>query len=182
MTRNDPGGVQVQPSGFDKEHVPAARGVDAVRLARIAKAEEEVVRLCRGDRPGGRTFRMTVPVESTDSDIVLLDGLTAGRDALADLDRDRIELELLRRNQDNDTPGPWIQRAFEALAHAQGNAELAERAWDVLIALERGDAHGPVVSDALDILAPIVDEERRSSRARPAPEATAGQADSERGR
>jgi hypothetical protein len=46
------------------------------------------------------------------------------------------ELELLRRNDKEDTPGPWIQRAFDALAIAKGNAartELLEGAIDQLL-------------------------------------------------
>lgn len=51
--------------------------------ARIARAEEEVSRLAKGPyRPGGRSFRMTVPVDDGDSDMVLLAGLAAGREAL----------------------------------------------------------------------------------------------------
>jgi len=55
-------------------------------LVAIEAAEQEVHRLAIGpNRAGGRSFRMTVPVNSTDSDIVLIDGLMAGRRALAAL-------------------------------------------------------------------------------------------------
>jgi hypothetical protein len=53
---------------------------------RIERAEREVIRLT-GSGPGGqrdRNFRMTVPAEpDRDSDLVLMDGLQAGREALA---------------------------------------------------------------------------------------------------
>lgn len=54
-----------------------------VAEASIEAAEQEVFRLCRGpNRAGGRSFRMTIPVEPTDSDIVLINGLQAGREAV----------------------------------------------------------------------------------------------------
>lgn len=56
--------------------------------ARIERAEREVIRLT-GSGPGGsrdRSFRMTIPAEpDRDSDLVLMDGLDAGREALATL-------------------------------------------------------------------------------------------------
>jgi hypothetical protein len=57
---------------------------------RIERAEREVIRLT-GSGPGGqhdRNFRMTVPAEpDRDSDLVLMDGLQAGREALAARER-----------------------------------------------------------------------------------------------
>lgn len=37
------------------------------------------------------------------------------------------ENKVFRANSDEDTPGPWIQRAFDALAVAQGNADVVVR-------------------------------------------------------
>lgn len=57
------------------------------QLDRIEAAEQEVYRLAKGSgRAGGRSFRMTVPVEPTDSDIVLIDGLAVARELLAERD------------------------------------------------------------------------------------------------
>lgn len=52
----------------------------------IAAALAEVYALCQGEhRTGGHRFRMSIPVEQTDSDIVLLKGLQAGEAALDEL-------------------------------------------------------------------------------------------------
>lgn len=49
----------------------------------IGAAEQEVFALCKGpNRPGGRSFRMTVPVDPKDSDVVLIAGLDAGQTAV----------------------------------------------------------------------------------------------------
>ena len=87
------------------------------REARIERAEREVIRLT-GSGPGGqldRHFRMTVPAEpDRDSDLVLMDGLAAGREAL-DAARTPSQPDLRealgdgpwQQLSDAATPGPW---------------------------------------------------------------------------
>lgn len=55
---------------------------------------------------------------------------------------ERAELVLLRRNANEDTPGPWIQRAFDALGTAKANAARVETMEKALVALRREFTHG----------------------------------------
>lgn len=103
---------------------------------RIERAEQEVVRLC-GSGPGGhlnRSFRMTIPADpDRDSDLVLMDGLAAGREAIATLDATgELDVERLARalhraiNVESQAiaisdpypgePDDWERHAAEAIA------------------------------------------------------------------
>lgn len=50
--------------------------------------------------------------------------------------------KVLKGNTNEDTPGPWIQRAFDSLAIAQGNAALLDQVMAIADAnfLEAADA------------------------------------------
>jgi hypothetical protein len=53
---------------------------------RIERAVQEVYALAAGRAPGGHTFRMSVPADPRyDSDLILIDGLTAAEEVVASL-------------------------------------------------------------------------------------------------
>lgn len=55
---------------------------------------------------------------------ILLVSLQSALERLVELEG---ENKVFRANVNEDTPGPWIQRAFDALSVAQGNADLVDR-------------------------------------------------------
>lgn len=113
---------------------------------RIEKAQDELAVLCKG-----KTFRMCIPVQPDDSDILIGVGLRAGLEAIEELKKAEAKIELLRagfRHQVNaletlqemtgshNEKNPWLG-ITTAIALDQNKGERIQKELDRLTAAYR---------------------------------------------